>query len=123
MRRICAWCGIDLDTENASGDPGPENAASNPLAGGPATEEPSDTSGVTSTICRRCANNLAAYRKPVLVVSREWARMYDQLVELLKGHPEIQLILDRRQPSGAEEKATGWNGPERRKNQQPLVLE
>jgi hypothetical protein len=49
--------------------------------------------------------------------------MYDQLVELLKGHPEIQLILDRRQPSEAGEKAEGWNGPERRKNKQSFALE
>lgn len=123
MRRICAWCGIDLDLENASKGPEAGKATANPLTADPATKEPSDSSGVTSTICRRCANELAAYRKPVLVVSRDWARMYDQLVELLKGQPEIQVVLDRRQPVEASEESSGWNGPERRKGHQPLAFE
>jgi hypothetical protein len=122
--RICAWCGIDLELESAGG-PGSEaeKAAANPRTTEPAVEEPSSTSGVTSTICRRCANDLAAYRKPVLVVSREWVRMYDQLIELLKGQPEIQVILDRRQRGRASENSGEWDGPDRRKSQQPLALE
>jgi hypothetical protein len=124
VRRICAWCGIDLELESA-GDAGPEaeKAAANPRTSEPAVEEPSGTSGVTPTICRRCANDLAAYRKPVLVVSREWVRMYDQLIELLKGQPEIQVILDRRQTVRASENSGEWDGPDRRKRQRPLALE
>ena len=61
-------------------------------------------------------------RKPVLVVSREWARMYDQLVELLKGQPEIQVILDRRESPGTGGEATGWNGPDRRRSDHPLIV-
>jgi hypothetical protein len=123
VRRICAWCGTDLDPESAGTEAEAEKAAANPRTSEPATEEPSDTSGVTSTICRRCANDLAAYRKPVLVVSREWVRMYDQLIALLKGQPEIQVILDRRQTVGASENTKEWDGPDRRKSQQPLTLD
>lgn len=123
MRRICAWCGIDLDLENASTGPEAEKAPAKPLTADSATEESSDRPGVTSTICRRCANDLATYRKPVLVVSRDWARMYDQLVEMLKGQPEIQVILDRRQPVEASEESSGWDGPEKRKRRQPLAFE
>ena len=122
MRRICAWCGVAVEPENAPKAPESEKVEGNPLTDRPPTEEPSDPSNVASTICRSCASDLAAYRKPVLVVSREWARMYDQLVELLKGHPEIQVILDRRQPSGRTEGATGWKGPDRRKNGHSLVV-
>ncbi len=124
MRRICAWCGIDLELESAGGEgPEAEEAAANSSKSEPAVEKPSSTSAVTSTICRRCANDLAAYREPVLVVSREWVRMYDQLIELLKGRPEIQVILDRRQTVRASENSGEWDGPDRRKSQQPLALE
>ena len=104
MRRICAWCGKELD-------------AGEPIPGGP-----SDAAGVASTICRECADALAAYRKPVLVVSPEWAWMYEQLVELLKARPEIQVILDRRQPPGVGGEVPAWDGPDRRRGGQPLVV-
>jgi hypothetical protein len=122
MQRICAWCGTDVGPENASKDPGAERTAPDPLAGDITTGQGAGVPGVTSTICRSCADDLAAYRKPVLVVSREWARMYDQLVELLRGQPEIQVILDRRQSSGAGEVAAGWNGPDRRRSGRPLIV-
>jgi hypothetical protein len=99
MQRICVWCGTDLAAGSASNDPEPP-----------------------STICRRCADDLAAYRKPVLVVSQDWARMYDQLVELMRGQPEIQVILDRRQPAKAGEGTKGWNGPDRRRGGRSLVV-
>jgi hypothetical protein len=122
MRRICAWCGTALGAENLSKDPEAGSTAADPLTGDISTGKPSEGSGVASTICRSCADDLAAYRKPVLVVSREWARMYDQLVELLRGQPEIQVILDRRQPPGAGEGATGWDGPDRRRSDHSLVV-
>jgi hypothetical protein len=121
VRRICAWCGVDVGPDSASKNPEAGEGAGKPLKRNPSPDESSD-SEVTSTICRSCASDLAAYRKPVLVVSREWARMYDQLVELLRGHPEIQVILDRRQPSGAGEGVTGWKGPDRRRRGHPLVV-
>ena len=122
MRRICAWCGTALGAENASKDPEAGSTAADPLTGDTSTGKPSDGSGVASTICRSCADDLASYRKPVLVVSREWARMYDQLVELLKGQPEIQVILDRRESPGAGGEEGGWNGPDRRRSDHPLIV-
>jgi hypothetical protein len=77
---------------------------------------------VTSTICPRCAGALAAYRKPVLVVSREWARMYEDLVEMLKERPDIQIVIDRRQSENEESKENGWTGPERRRKKDPFTL-
>ena len=97
---MCAWCGKDLGTK-----------------------EPSDDPGVTSTICGSCADRLLAYRKPVLVVSREWARMYDELVERLKDRPEIEVVLERRDPTGGEDAGTDWRGPDRRRSRQPFSLE
>ncbi len=100
MRRMCAWCGKDL--------------------GG---KEPSDDPRVTSTICGDCADRLLAYRKPVLVVSREWARLYEELVEMLKDRPEIEVVLDRREPTEGEGAGTDWRGPDRRRGRQPFSLE
>jgi hypothetical protein len=122
MRRTCAWCGTDLGAAIASRDPEAERTASNSPTGDTYAGEPSDAPGVASTICRSCADGLATYRKPVLVVSPEWARMYDQLVELLKAQPEIQVILDRRQPPSAEGEALAWDGPDRRRGGHPLVI-
>ena len=100
VRRMCAWCGKALGTKEPSNDP-----------------------GVTSTICGGCADRLLAYRKPVLVVSREWARLFDELVEMLKDRPEIEVVLDRRDPTEGERADTGWNGPDRRRGRQPFSLE
>jgi hypothetical protein len=92
-----------------------KRAAVEPRAGGAGTGQPAHAPEPPSTICRRCADDLAAYRKPVLVVSQNWARMYDQLVELMRGQPEIQVILDRRQPAKEGEGTRGWKGPDRRR--------
>lgn len=100
VQRMCAWCGKDLGAK-----------------------EPSDDPRVTSTICGECADRLLAYRNPVLVVSREWTRMYEELVEMLKSRPEIEVVLDRRDPTGEEGADTGWRGPDRRRARQPLSLE
>jgi hypothetical protein len=102
---ICAWCGKEVGQEEGHGS-APGSRQATPLRDGTERREEEEN---TSTICPNCARRLTNYRKPVLVVSREWARMYDQLVELLKGQPEIEVILDRRGTGGAE-----WSGPERR---------
>jgi hypothetical protein len=96
--------------------PAPEGG----LAGPGQTAESQD---VTSTICSGCAEAFTAYRNPVLVVSREWARLFDDLVEMLKDRPEIQVILDRRRPAGEETEESGWQGPERRRKPNPFRLE
>ena len=122
MQRTCVWCGTDLAAGSASNDPEMKRPTVDPLAKDAGTEEPADAPEPPSTICRRCADDLAAYRKPVLVVSQDWARMYDQLVELMRGQPEIQVILDRRQPAKAGEGTRGWNGPDRRRGGRSLVV-
>ena len=114
MPRICVWCGGELESET-------EQRAENPSA----RETGAEGLGSASqpSICHRCADGLAAYRKPVLVVSRDWARLYDRLVELLKGQPEIQVIVDRRQPAVPGEEEARWDGQDRRKKGQPLIVE
>jgi len=99
LRRICAWCGAGLGEEEPLGDP-----------------------EVTRTICTACAERLAEYRKPVLVVSRSWTRLYDELLEILKDRQDIQVVLDRRDPTRAGGKDTGWDGPDRRRSGDPLAL-
>ncbi len=99
MRRICAWCGIDLGVK-----------------------EPLDDPDVAKTICPGCAERLAQYRKPVLVVSRGWARLYVELLELLKYREDIQVILDRRDSTSAKTEDADWNGLDRRRSGGPLAL-
>lgn len=77
---------------------------------------------MASTICAECAERLAQYRQPVLVVSRSWARLYDQLLELLKDREDIQVILDRRDSTSARAKDASWNGPDRRGSGDSLTL-
>lgn len=122
MRRICAWCGRDLGVKTAQEDLQTETPAADAQEARPATPEPPDDSSVTSTICRTCAEQFAAYRKPVLVVSREWARMYDELVEMFKSQPEIQVVLDRRQPKAEGDEGNEWKGPDRRRRGNPFTL-
>jgi hypothetical protein len=111
--RICAWCGKEVGQEVSGEVPRADSDAPNPLQVNPQSEgtKRGEEQETTSTICPDCAEWLTSYRKPVLVVSREWARMYDQLVERLKGQPEIEVVLDRR---GSESGGVGWGGPERR---------
>lgn len=85
-------------------------------------DKPSEDSEVTSTICPRCAEAFAAYRNPVLVVSREWARMYEDLVEMLKGRPDIKIVIDRRRSAKDGEEKDGWKGPDRRRKKDPFSL-
>lgn len=99
MRRICAWCGTDLGVK-----------------------EPHDDPEVVKTICENCAERLAAYRKPVLVVSQSWARLYDGLLEILKHREDIQVVLDRRDPTNTGVKETDRTGPDRRGSEEPLAL-
>jgi hypothetical protein len=98
LRRICAWCGTDLGVREPLNDP-----------------------EATQTICGSCAERLAKYRKPVLVVSRGWARLYDELLEILKERQDIQVVLDRRDPTSAGAKG-GWGGPDRRRSGDELAL-
>ena len=123
MRRKCAWCGRDLGVKETTGSRKGQPGTS----GGAKAERgnPSEDSEVTSTICPRCAEAFAAYRNPVLVVSREGARMYEDLVEMLKGRPEIQIVIDRRRSAAerdGKDGKDGWKGPERRRKKNPFSL-
>lgn len=116
MQRICAWCGKEVGQEVWGEAVEKESGSLHQVEG---TSRQDDTERgeeqeSASTICRECADRLTNYRKPVLVVSREWARMYDQLVELLKGQPEIEVVLDRR---GSGAGGAGWGGAERRQGE------
>ena len=100
MRQICAWCGMDLGVK-----------------------EPPDDPKLSRTICGSCAQRLATYRKPVLVVSHSWARLYDELLEILKDRTDIQVVLDRRDPMNTRMgKNTSWTGPDRRRSGDSLAL-
>ena len=99
MQHYCVWCGKDLGVK-----------------------EPLENTEVTKTICAGCAEKLAQYRKPVLVVSRNRARLYDELLELLKDREDIQVILDRRDSTSAGREDAGYDGPDRRQNRDRLAL-
>jgi hypothetical protein len=76
----------------------------------------------SGTICRACADRLTTYRRPVLVVSREWARLYEDIAALLKSRPDIQVIIDRRHAPRDGSTAGTWTGPNRRASDEPLGL-
>jgi hypothetical protein len=57
----------------------------------------------------------------VLVVSREWARLYEQVAEILKARPDIRIVIDRRHPPD-EEDSGSYQGPERRGPNPPLTI-
>jgi hypothetical protein len=48
--------------------------------------------------------------------------MYEDLVEMLKGRPDIQVVIDRRGSADGGEGKNGWKGPERRRKKDPLSL-
>jgi hypothetical protein len=48
--------------------------------------------------------------------------MYEDLVEMLKGRPDIQIVIDRRRSADEGEEKNGWKGPERRRKKDPFSL-
>jgi len=121
VRRVCAWCGSDLGERAPSVQQMTDEVAAKAPTSAPGESKSRKVSDVISTICRPCADRLAAYRSPVLVVSREWARLYEELAELMRVRPDIQVVLDRRQQK-AEDQEIGWDGPERRRIDRPIRL-
>jgi hypothetical protein len=114
VRKVCAWCGTVLKSIEPPGAPAPDGTEE-------AGSAPAYEGEVDASICRACADQLASYRGPVLVVSREWARLYSEVVEILKARPDIRIVVDRRQPP---EQAGGesYQGPERRRPTPPLSI-
>lgn len=122
MRRVCAWCASDLGERGPSDQQTVEETAAKAPASTLSKAESRRDSDVISTICRRCADWLAAYRSPVLVVSREWARLYEELAALMKDRPDIQVVLDRRQQKSGTDQESDWDGIERRRTDTSIHL-
>jgi hypothetical protein len=119
---VCAWCGSELGEKRPAGRQKGEKASAKAPAPRAGKAKPRKDPDVISTICRRCAKRLAAYRRPVLVVSQEWARLYEELAEIMKGRPDIRVVLDRRQEKTQDQEAD-WDGPERRRKDKPVELD
>ena len=117
VERKCAWCGLPVNEKT------PETATecSVPHPTAPTVTVAQDP-GPSTTICKACAGHLTTYRKPVLVVSRKWARLYEDIAALLKSRPDIQVILDRRHTSRDGSGTDTWSGPNRRATDEPLGL-
>jgi len=119
--RKCAWCGQPMagPVRQADVEPAPDGATAHHAAAG-ATVPHDPASG--GSICKACAGQLKTYRKPVLVVSREWARLYEDVAALLASRPDIQVIIDRRHAARDGSGAGEWTGPNRRATDEPLGL-
>jgi hypothetical protein len=48
--------------------------------------------------------------------------MYEDLVEMLKGRPDIKIVIDRRRSADERDGKDGWKGPERRRKKDPFSL-
>jgi hypothetical protein len=122
VKRVCAWCGQELGAKDPEG--GQQDRASEGQTGDAYPDSPESTpdSDVTGSICATCAGQLTACSKPVLVVSREWARLFEEIRDLFKSRPEIQVLLDRRRPTGVDDAGSKWNGPDRRRGIEPFGL-
>jgi hypothetical protein len=73
MVTVCAWCQRYMGSK-----------------------EPLHNPGVTHGICRDCIGRDQLGEAPVLVVSRERAPAIPMLQTLLRGAPEIEIVVDRR---------------------------
>jgi hypothetical protein len=72
MVRVCAWCHRYLGIKH------------------------SHQGGVSHGICRPCAARQHWKETPILVVSPTLRHMVPVLEELLRGEPEIRIVLERR---------------------------
>lgn len=120
MRKVCAWCGTELQAVEPNATPARPGADA-PVETPAAASAPAYEGEVDASICRACADRLASYQGPVLVVSREWARLYEQVAEILKARPDIRIVIDRRQPE-VQPDGGAYQGPERRRPNPPLTL-
>jgi hypothetical protein len=113
VERKCAWCGQLLSERTAAA--ALDGRVEHPAV--PSATVPQDPA-VSGSICKSCAARITTYRHPVLVVSREWARLFEDIGALLRSRPEIQVVLDRRQTAGDG----NWTGPDRRSSSEPIEL-
>ncbi len=89
--------------------------------------EPGESTLVSHGICEACAARQDWRASPTLVVSRQHAALVPVLSQLLRGHPHINVVVDRRSAErrGAEARAIGVERrerPDRRQAGSPLVL-
>jgi hypothetical protein len=104
MITICAWC------ERLMG-----------------LNEPGESAIVSHGICEACAARQDWRASPTLVVSRKHAALVPVLSQLLRGHPHINVLVDRRSAERRQLEMPGI-GHERRERADrrqlgsPLVL-
>jgi hypothetical protein len=73
MVNVCAWCDRFLGVK-----------------------EPMDNSAVTHGICRSCFARQTWDETPVVVISPEREHLAATLADVLRGLPEIKVVVDRR---------------------------
>lgn len=83
MVTVCAWCQKYMGSR-----------------------EPFHNPGVSHGICDDCIDRQSLDDAPVLVVSRERRKVVPMLQTLLRGAPEIRVVVDRRLASVAERRAS-----------------
>jgi hypothetical protein len=95
MVTVCAWCQRYLGTK-----------------------DPAENSSVSHGICASCIARQKWPDSPTLVVSKTRAELAPILEELLRGTPEILIVVDRR---SGERRGRGPTGepPDRRKGGDP----
>jgi hypothetical protein len=89
--------------------------------------QPAESAIVSHGICEACAARQDWSGSPTLVVSRRHAALVPVLSQLLRGHPHINVLVDRR---SAERRRTEMPGvgldrrgqADRRQSGSPLVL-
>jgi hypothetical protein len=88
MISVCAWCERFLGLKEPKSDP-----------------------TITHGICKACfARQTWEEDTPVLVVSRDREYLVPVLEEMLRGLPEIPLIVDRRHPERRAKGSPGGSG-------------
>ena len=84
MVTVCAWCQRYMGSKEPLADP-----------------------AVSHGICDGCVERESLDDPPVLVVSRERGGALPMLASLLRGTPEVAIVVDRR---GAERRSDEGNG-------------
>ena len=104
MVTVCAWC------ERLMG-----------------LNEPAESAVLTHGICEACAARQDWRASPTLVVSRRHAGLVPVLSQLLRGHPHINVLVDRRSAERRRMEAAGIGlerreQADRRQAGSPLVM-
>ena len=93
MVNVCAWCDRFLGIK-----------------------DPLDVPSVTHGICKPCSTRQMWEAQPVVVVSPEREHLVPVLSELLRGVPEIHVLVERRRGTGEQP------GQERRRTDAVQVI-